>query len=53
MKKIRFLLATFSLMLGSVLFAQPVTITGTVTDGTDGMPMIGVTVVIKGTTEMV
>lgn len=50
MKKIRFLLATFSLMLGSVLFAQPVTITGTVTDGTDGMPMIGVTVVIKGTT---
>lgn len=50
MKKIRFLLATFSLMLGSVLFAQPVTITGTVTDGTDGTPMIGVTVVIKGTT---
>lgn len=43
-----YILTLFSFLLGSMLFAQQINITGTVTDET-GEPLIGVTIQIKGT----
>lgn len=48
MKKI--LLTTFCWLLLTSIFAQERTISGKVTDGTDGTPVPGVSVVVKGTT---
>ncbi|OFY41515.1 MAG: hypothetical protein A2X18_06700 [Bacteroidetes bacterium GWF2_40_14] len=50
MKKIRLLLATLLLVAGNVLSAQTLQVTGTVTDATDGSPVIGASVRIQGTT---
>ena len=49
MKKVTLLLAMFMLGL-QVLFAQTREITGVVTSGEDGMPIPGVSVIVKGTT---
>lgn len=49
MKKVTLLLAMFLLGL-QVLFAQTREITGVVTSGEDGMPIPGVSVIVKGTT---
>jgi TonB-dependent starch-binding outer membrane protein SusC len=38
------------LFLGNLVFAQSVTVTGTVTSAEDGLPLPGVNIVIKGTT---
>ncbi len=40
----------YIMLIGMVALAQEMAITGTVTDSKDGSPMIGVTVLIKGTT---
>jgi len=50
MKKLCLLFACFMLLSASALWAQTVQITGTVTSAEDGMPVIGASVVIKGTT---
>jgi TonB-dependent starch-binding outer membrane protein SusC len=49
MKRILFLF-TLLLLTGTLVMAQTVQITGTVTSSEDGMPMPGVSVVAKGTT---
>jgi len=49
MKKVRLLLAAFLLLAGNVLLAQTIRVTGTVTDATDGAPVIGAAVKILGT----
>lgn len=50
-KLLKPIIALLSIMLiGFAAMAQEIAITGTVTDGKDGSPMIGVTVLIKGTT---
>jgi TonB-dependent starch-binding outer membrane protein SusC len=45
-----FTLFIISLMLSSVAWAQEVSVTGKVTDIRDGSPLIGVNVIVKGTT---
>lgn len=50
MKKVRLLLATLLLLAGNVLMAQTLKVTGTVTDATDGAPVIGAAVKVLGTT---
>ena len=49
MKKI-FMLLALLLLTGSLVIAQTVQITGTVTSSEDGLPMPGVSVTVKGTT---
>ena len=49
MKKVRLLLATLLLLAGNVLMAQTLKVTGTVTDATDGAPVIGAAVKVLGT----
>ncbi|MDJ1501311.1 SusC/RagA family TonB-linked outer membrane protein [Xanthocytophaga agilis] len=49
MKKLLSFLMLFLLSIGA-LFAQDRTITGKVTDATDGTPLPGVSVIVKGTT---
>ena len=50
MKKVRLLLAAFLLLAGNVLLAQTIRVTGTVTDATDGSPVIAAAVKVLGTT---
>lgn len=47
-KKLTFILL-FSLIGISLIVAQNVKVTGTVTSGDDGLPIIGASIVIKGT----
>ena len=49
MKKVKLLLASFLLLVGNVLLAQTIRVTGTVTDASDGAPVIGAAVKILGT----
>ncbi|RPI44256.1 MAG: SusC/RagA family protein, partial [Bacteroidetes bacterium] len=49
--KIRYLAFMLMLLMPAALFAQQRTISGTVTDANSGEPLIGVTVVIQGTTQ--
>jgi iron complex outermembrane receptor protein len=49
-KKLRLLLLVFMVMTVNLAFTQQKTITGKVTDAETGEPMVGVTVVVKGTT---
>lgn len=44
------MLFLMALAMSCHVMAQQVTVTGTVTDGTDGEPMIGANVLVKGTT---
>ncbi|EIJ38809.1 TonB-linked outer membrane protein, SusC/RagA family [Galbibacter orientalis DSM 19592] len=48
-KKLLPILVFAFLLFSNVLLAQEKTVSGTVTDGDDGMPLPGVTVVVKGT----
>ncbi len=50
MRKFCLLIASFVLLSASVLQAQTMQITGTVTSASDGQPVIGASVVVKGTT---
>jgi len=52
MSKRTILIFTLLLLSGAGLFAQsPVTVTGTVTDASDGQPLPGVAVMVRGTTD--
>ncbi|HOK60802.1 MAG TPA: carboxypeptidase-like regulatory domain-containing protein, partial [Tenuifilum sp.] len=47
----QFLIILVALLLGNLsLMAQEISVTGKVTDAADGTPMIGVAIVVKGTT---
>ncbi len=48
--KLLMLFAVLGLMLSQSIYAQPKTVTGTVTDATTGEPLPGVNVIIKNTT---
>ncbi|MEL4308994.1 SusC/RagA family TonB-linked outer membrane protein [Joostella sp. CR20] len=50
-KKLLPILVVALFLISNVLLAQEKTITGTITDGDDGMPLPGVTVVVKGTSQ--
>ena len=47
---LRYLILFFSLSLASMAYAQEITVSGKVTDATDGSLLPGVTVVVKNTT---
>lgn len=40
------------LLCVGVLHAEPITVTGTVTSASDGEPLIGVSVMLEGSTEL-
>lgn len=44
-----FMLFLMTLFLSCHVMAQQTTVTGTITDGTDGSPLIGANVLVKGT----
>lgn len=48
----RWILSSFLLLAGPLVFAQ-IAVTGTITDGTDGSPLPGANVAIKGSTQAV
>ncbi len=48
--KLRFVLLALTILMVNISFAQQKTITGKITDKETGEPMVGVTVVLKGTT---
>ena len=50
MKKIRLFLTGLLLAATSAVFAQEITVTGTVTDASTGETIIGASVVLKGST---
>lgn len=43
-----FMLFLMTLFLSCHVMAQQTTVTGTITDGTDGSPLIGANVLVKG-----
>lgn len=49
MRKIKLFLTALAVMISSVAFAQKITVTGIVTDASNGEPVIGATVHEKGT----
>ncbi|QKG79863.1 SusC/RagA family TonB-linked outer membrane protein [Tenuifilum thalassicum] len=48
-KNFRWILLSFILLISITVSAQEIKVSGTVTDANDGTPMVGVTVVVKGT----
>lgn len=48
-KNLTIILALIALIFCSVAHAQQITVTGTITDNDDGQPLLGVSVLIKGT----
>lgn len=46
----RLMLLVAGVLIGGIVFAQQITVTGKVTDATDGLPVPGANILVKGTT---